>query len=151
MSLGTLTVAPLNLPSPNNDAGGVVNFDNIIFDDGFPHEDPSWVVEPITAMGVDYSRIRLVRREFIPYRMTTVSGFPTYGDAVTAARAWRQFVGHLAQLTYNAGGNQYVLGNSYILSLVAMPMSGPLVGAALTYPGALAFVQAQFNLQFVQQ
>lgn len=148
-ALGILTVAPLSAAA-GGAAGGTVAMDILNFDDGFPHADPTAVVEPITAMGVNYSRLRIVRYEFIPFRLSTLTAFNTYADAVTAARQYRQFVGHVGSLIYTAGGVQYSLGNMYLNSLVAAPASGTVIGAALAVGAqGQAFVRTQFNLQFV--
>lgn len=148
MAIGTLTVAPLvafGVTYP----GLVIALDILNFPDGFPHADPVWEVEPIKGMGVNFNRLRLNRMEYPPDALRCMAGYADYPTAVTAARAWRQLVGHLAQLRYTAGGQLYSIdSNLYLTSVTAVPRTGPLVGAALNVPGAQAMVTAQFGFEY---
>ena len=148
MAIGTLTVAPLTALGTTY-PGLVIPLDILNFPDGFPHADPVWEVEPVKGMGVNYNRLRLNRQEYPPDVLRCMVGYADYPTAVTAARAWRQLVGHLAQLTYTAGGTQYALAaNLYLTRVVASPVAGPVIGATLNVPGAQARVVAQIEYEY---
>lgn len=146
--LAQLTVAPLTI-GVITDPGLVIQLDLVRFPEGFPNADPSWVVEPVIAQGVNFSRLRLVRRQYKAFKMLCSVGYATYAAAVTATRAWRQLVGHQAQLQYTAGGTLYVLtGNMNIGDVVAHPFPGEYIAVAPNVPGAMGSVDGVFDLQF---
>ncbi len=149
MTIGTLTVAPLVFQGTTY-PGLVIALDILNFPDGFPHADPVFEVEPVKGMGVNYNRLRLNRMEYPADMLRCMAGYADYPTAVTAARAWRQLVGHTAQLSYTAGGIRYDLSdtNLYLTSVVASPIAGPLVGATLNVPGSQARVAAQFGFEY---
>ena len=148
MAIGTLTVAPLTVLGTTY-PGLVIALDILNFRDGFPHINPVWQVDPIKGMGVNNNRLRLNRMDYPEDGMQVMAGYDNYADAVTAACAWRQLVGHLAQLSYTAGGVQYDLApNLFLLAIAAVPAAGPLVGATLNVISPQAFVAARVEFEY---
>ena len=145
-ALGTLTILPSS-PDPGLDFG----FDLLRFNDGFPHADPVWLVEPVSAMGVNYTRLRKLRLDFPVFQMNVMLGTIDWGTAVAFARAWRQVKGRLATLSYTTGGSTYSISDPmYVEEVSAEPQPGELIAPGQITPGATAKAVGVFTLQCVR-
>ena len=146
--LGVMNLLAEPTASPS-EAAASFNFEAVNFPDGFPVVDQINIVEPVTSNGVDNSRLRIVRRDYQKFVFMGLSSTPTYGEAVTLARAMRKGPGRRANFTVTCGGIAYdfTAFTFYVHSSMAHPRAGQVTQAGTALQGA--YVDSRFELQRV--
>lgn len=146
MPLGTLTV----YEDDGTSTLDTFSFYNAMFPEhGFPLLDPVHQLDPINAMGVNFTRHRIIREDVDPFPAIFHGDIDNWNNAVTAARAVRKFKGHLCTLTYTAGGVTFTLVEKLVIvTAVGTPMAGHVVTPVAAYPNNAAIVVAAFTLRY---
>lgn len=126
-----------------------VNITSGKFEEGFPEADFTNLCEPISAMGVNYTRLRILRKDFKPFKFDVFSARTNWADAVPTARGIRQCKGRLVNsFVVIMGGITYTYtGLIYVIDVRAAPAAGITVGST-DYPTSTAFVSSSWILQF---
>jgi hypothetical protein len=143
-TLGTLTIL--------NSAGSTVytmGFFNIEFPDGWPYDVEQNTVEPLTAMGVNNERMRIIRTDFKRFRMQAFSEAATFTAAVALGVAFQAYKGFVCQLAFTTGGNAYTYtDNLYLWDLTPVPRPCQLA-STIASDASLGLLDTIFELQFV--
>lgn len=143
-ALGTLhIIASGGLPKAD------LALDLLLFPDGFPQVDATWITEPVTSLGVNYTRLRKVRLDFQPFAMNWMVGVSNWATAVANARGIRQFSGRLATLDFTSGGTSYSITDPMYVGFPvrAVPRPGEFVAPDQVVSPAMAYITGTFNLQ----
>jgi hypothetical protein len=126
-----------------------MGFLSLEFPDGFPYDIEQNVVEPISAMGVNNTRERLIRLDFEPFRMIAISEVDNYVDAVAMAKAFVGYKGYLGTLAFNAGGSAFTFTDQCYLWEVHPKPFPCQYASTIASSASLAMVRTEFKLQFV--
>jgi hypothetical protein len=127
-----------------------VDLMNVEFPDGWAWDILQRIAAPVTGMGVDGTRMRLIRNDFPRFRMVTYSDFGTFDDAVTAGVAVIGYARYRAQLTYICAGVTYTPADlAYIWDVQCRPIRCELV-SAVAPPGQQALLRCDWVFQFNQ-
>ena len=124
------------------------DFINLEFPDGWPWDVFQRVVAPVTGMGVNGTRMRLVRNDAPPFRISGVSDYIDFGTAVSAGISVMGAKGYRATLTFTAAGVDYTFSDKfYIWEVFAKPRAAQLAStvAAAT---STAILETHLRAQF---
>lgn len=145
-NVGTLTV--------KSDSGGstiaTIEFVNVNFPDGWPQSQIQRQVEPITAMGVDGTRERVIREDYKRFRMITLTESLSFDSAITLQETIRAAKGHRSTLSVTAAGVVYSFGGktAYVWEVQSSPMSVDLA-STIASSDSHGLIQTEWTLQFV--
>lgn len=133
-----------------NVAKDIVQFFNINSINGWPASSLTRIVEEITSMGVDGTRLRTLRNDYPKFVMTTLTASADFGAAVTAAEAIRALKGYRATLKVIAAGVEYTFSSRkvYIWEAIAEPLPGTIV-STIALDGTGGLVKTTWTLQFI--
>lgn len=124
-----------------------LQFINLEFPDGWAWDIWQRVASPVTGMGVDGTRMRLVRNDAPPFRLSGISAFATFDDAVQAGIASLSYKAYRGSLTFTAAGVSYALiDKCYIWDVAAKPMAAQLA-STIADPTSAAILETHFRLQ----
>lgn len=85
-------------------------------------------IDPINAMGVNFTRQRVIRMDADAFPLVGFTDYETYDDAVTDHDQIRSFKSKLATLTFTQAGVLYTPANKFvILSSFPEAMAGEVV------------------------
>jgi hypothetical protein len=145
-AIGTLTV----YDDDGTSTLDTFDFYNINFPGhGFPEVDGVNQIEPINAMGVNFTRRRVVRIDAPQFPAIIHCDFDSFDDAVTQAQICRTYKGHLCSITYTANAVEYALNQLFeIIEATAIPAAGEVVSSNQVSTDAKAIITLILALQY---
>src|SRR6185369_5322485 len=81
-------------------------------------------IDPINAMGIDFTRQRIIRMDADVFPLIGFTDYEDYDDAVSEHDDIRAFKGKLATLTFVQSGVLYTPTNKFVVKL-SMPQAMP--------------------------
>ena len=143
--LGTLTIL-----TDDDNTFDTVPFISATCDMGWPSNSLQRVAEAITSMGVNGSRMRILREDYPRFTLNTVMAASSWDNAVIYAGYNRLSKGMRATLSITAGGLVYTFSNQklFIWEVTAAPASAQVV-STVADPTTKALVSAAWTPQFI--
>lgn len=144
--LGTLTAY---------DDDGSASYDTFSFynasfpDVGYPLDEAVHQLDAISAMGVNFTRERIIREDAAPFTAILHGDHDSWANAISRAQYVRRYKGRLCSITYTSGGVTHTIAKKFaIIEAGAVPMPARVVSNNLAYAAPTAIVIATLVLRY---